>query len=254
MADAAQAQTAAIQRQQAPARRPAGRAAAHLRRPRGPAPGRAQGRGRGPRRRGGQGRPASAGQGGGAAGRPPAGSGSASARPPGGGRGRRPPARPPRASSAAAAGRQQATAAPAPPAPVVDARPPRRRSTRRLGAVAGSARCSPSPRPRWASPTCGAPRARASWDCSGLTMKAWQQAGVYLSHYTGFQWARDPAPAHLGAPARGPHLLRRLGRSQPPRRPVRRRGPDDRGTAHRRQRPRTPASGAPDIIMEVGRP
>ena len=28
-----------------------------------------------------------------------------------------------------------------------------------------------------------------SWDCSGLTMKAWQQAGVYLSHYTGFQWA-----------------------------------------------------------------
>ena len=28
-----------------------------------------------------------------------------------------------------------------------------------------------------------------SWDCSGLTMKAWQQAGVYLSHYTGAQWA-----------------------------------------------------------------
>ncbi len=28
-----------------------------------------------------------------------------------------------------------------------------------------------------------------SFDCSGLTMTAWQQAGVYLSHYTGAQWA-----------------------------------------------------------------
>lgn len=28
-----------------------------------------------------------------------------------------------------------------------------------------------------------------SWDCSGLTMAAWQQAGVNLSHYTGYQWA-----------------------------------------------------------------
>ena len=27
-----------------------------------------------------------------------------------------------------------------------------------------------------------------SWDCSGLTMVAWRQAGVYLSHYTGAQW------------------------------------------------------------------
>lgn len=27
-----------------------------------------------------------------------------------------------------------------------------------------------------------------SFDCSGLTMRAWQQAGVYLSHYTGYQW------------------------------------------------------------------
>ncbi|HET7477236.1 MAG TPA: NlpC/P60 family protein [Dermatophilaceae bacterium] len=26
------------------------------------------------------------------------------------------------------------------------------------------------------------------WDCSGLTMMAWRQAGVYLSHYTGWQW------------------------------------------------------------------
>ena len=27
-----------------------------------------------------------------------------------------------------------------------------------------------------------------SWDCSGLTMKAWAQAGVKLSHYTGSQY------------------------------------------------------------------
>lgn len=28
-----------------------------------------------------------------------------------------------------------------------------------------------------------------SWDCSGLTMMAWAQAGVNISHYTGWQWA-----------------------------------------------------------------
>jgi cell wall-associated NlpC family hydrolase len=28
-----------------------------------------------------------------------------------------------------------------------------------------------------------------SWDCSGLTMAAWRQAGVNLSHYTGYQWS-----------------------------------------------------------------
>jgi cell wall-associated NlpC family hydrolase len=27
------------------------------------------------------------------------------------------------------------------------------------------------------------------WDCSGLTMMAWRQAGVKMSHYTGYQWA-----------------------------------------------------------------
>ena len=26
------------------------------------------------------------------------------------------------------------------------------------------------------------------WDCSGLTMMAWREAGVYLSHFTGWQW------------------------------------------------------------------
>ena len=29
----------------------------------------------------------------------------------------------------------------------------------------------------------------STWDCSGLTEMAWAQAGVYLSHYTGYQWA-----------------------------------------------------------------
>ena len=28
----------------------------------------------------------------------------------------------------------------------------------------------------------------STWDCSGLTQMAWAQAGVYLSHYTGYQW------------------------------------------------------------------
>jgi len=28
-----------------------------------------------------------------------------------------------------------------------------------------------------------------TWDCSGLTQQAWAQAGVQLSHYTGYQWA-----------------------------------------------------------------
>ena len=28
----------------------------------------------------------------------------------------------------------------------------------------------------------------STWDCSGLTMMAWAQAGVNLSHYTGYQW------------------------------------------------------------------
>jgi len=28
----------------------------------------------------------------------------------------------------------------------------------------------------------------SSWDCSGLTLMAWRQAGVQLSHYTGAQY------------------------------------------------------------------
>ena len=31
-----------------------------------------------------------------------------------------------------------------------------------------------------------------SYDCSGLTMEAWAQAGVQLLHYTGYQWEEGP--------------------------------------------------------------
>jgi len=31
-----------------------------------------------------------------------------------------------------------------------------------------------------------------SYDCSGLTMDAWAQAGVQLLHYTGYQWEEGP--------------------------------------------------------------
>jgi cell wall-associated NlpC family hydrolase len=34
-----------------------------------------------------------------------------------------------------------------------------------------------------------------SWDCSGLTMRAWQAAGIYLPHYAGAQYANTkPVP------------------------------------------------------------
>lgn len=34
-----------------------------------------------------------------------------------------------------------------------------------------------------------------SWDCSGLTMRAWQAAGINLPHYAGAQYAKtDPVP------------------------------------------------------------
>lgn len=40
-----------------------------------------------------------------------------------------------------------------------------------------------------------------SYDCSGLTMRAWERAGVRLDHWTGTQWTSGP---HVP-----PHLLRR---------------------------------------------
>lgn len=34
-----------------------------------------------------------------------------------------------------------------------------------------------------------------SYDCSGLTMRAWQKAGVLLDHWTGTQWTSGPHPS-----------------------------------------------------------
>jgi peptidoglycan DL-endopeptidase CwlO len=84
--------------------------------------------------------------------------------------------------------RTQQAPAPAPPAPVVappapaPVDPPARRSGG-VGAVIAFAQAQMGEPYVWGAEGPG------SWDCSGLTMKAWQQAGVYLSHYTGFQWA-----------------------------------------------------------------
>ncbi len=92
-----------------------------------------------------------------------------------------------------------------------------------------------------------------SWDCSGLTMKAWQQAGVYLSHYTGFQWAET---RHLPLSARQPGDLIFYGVS----------GAASHHVAlyiggdlmieapHTGANVRVSSIWRPDIIMEVGRP
>jgi peptidoglycan DL-endopeptidase CwlO len=96
--------------------------------------------------------------------------------------------------------RTQQAPAPAPPAPVVappapaPVDPPARRSGG-VGAVIAFAQAQMGEPYVWGAEGPG------SWDCSGLTMKAWQQAGVYLSHYTGFQWAET---RHLPISARQP--------------------------------------------------
>ena len=68
-----------------------------------------------------------------------------------------------------------------PPAPRAD--PPPAPSRGGVGAVIAYAQAQIGEPYLWGAEGPG------SWDCSGLTMKAWQQAGVYLSHYTGAQWA-----------------------------------------------------------------
>ena len=104
-----------------------------------------------------------------------------------------------------AAARQQrqqrrTSQAPAPAPPVVSSPapapvdPPARRSGG-VGAVIAFAQAQMGEPYVWGAEGPG------SWDCSGLTMKAWQQAGVYLSHYTGFQWAET---RHLPISARQP--------------------------------------------------
>ena len=146
-----------------PARGPAGHAAAHLRRPRGPAPGRAEGRGRGPRRGGGQGERRAPGRGRRPAGRPPGRRRPARRRP-----GRRPPARPPRAELTAAA---PAPAGPGPGGPAGAgrrrARPPRRRSTRRRADSGGVGAVLAYAQAQIGEPYVWGAEGPGSWDCSG---------------------------------------------------------------------------------------
>ena len=73
--------------------------------------------------------------------------------------------------------------APVDPPPPPRADPPPAPSRGGVGAVIAYAQAQIGEPYLWGAEGPG------SWDCSGLTMKAWQQAGVYLSHYTGAQWA-----------------------------------------------------------------
>jgi len=74
------------------------------------------------------------------------------------------------------------TPAPAPqaPSPVFDGPVPSRGGT---GAVIAFAKAQIGEPYQWGA------AGPSSWDCSGLTQKAWAQAGVNLSHYTGYQWS-----------------------------------------------------------------
>ncbi|MGV8968542.1 MAG: C40 family peptidase [Cellulomonas sp.] len=79
------------------------------------------------------------------------------------------------------AANQPVTSAPDPgPSPVFDAPVPPRGGT---GAVIAFAQAQIGEPYQWGAAGPG------SWDCSGLTQMAWAQAGVYLSHYTGYQWS-----------------------------------------------------------------
>jgi len=66
-----------------------------------------------------------------------------------------------------------------PTPPVTDAPPP---VSGGVSAVIAFARAQVGDPYEWGAAGPG------TWDCSGLTMRAWAQAGVSLSHYTGAQW------------------------------------------------------------------
>jgi cell wall-associated NlpC family hydrolase len=53
-----------------------------------------------------------------------------------------------------------------------------------------------------------------TYDCSGLTMVAWAQAGVFLLHYTGYQW-EDGVHVALGDLQRGDLLFYATDNSDP---------------------------------------
>ncbi|MDU0314188.1 C40 family peptidase [Phycicoccus sp. M110.8] len=72
---------------------------------------------------------------------------------------------------------------PTPPAPQPADPPPPPPSSGGVGAVIAYAQAQLGKPYGWGA------AGPDSFDCSGLTMMAWRQAGVYLSHYTGAQWA-----------------------------------------------------------------
>ena len=85
------------------------------------------------------------------------------------------------------------------------------------------------------------------FDCSGLTMWAWGQAGVGLPHSAAAQYD-DTEHVPVGGPGTGrPDLLRR-GRSHRPRDDVHRWRPDGAGPRDRRGRP-----GHHDLVERSGR-
>ncbi len=84
------------------------------------------------------------------------------------------------AAQRAAAAQQQQQPSP-PPAPAPSA-PPAPAPSGGVGAVIAFARAQLGEPYVWGA---AGPNA---WDCSGLTMMAWRQAGVSLGHYTGSQW------------------------------------------------------------------
>ena len=57
----------------------------------------------------------------------------------------------------------------------------------------------PMPMPSSASPTCGGGRENGRFDCSGLTMRAWEAAGVALPHNSAAQYAS--AGPHIDDPS-----------------------------------------------------
>jgi len=104
------------------------------------------------------------------------------------------------AAAAAAARRAQRTTtvstAPAAPEPSSPPAPPADGSAQ--GTVSGAQLAIAYARAQIGKPYEWAADGPDSFDCSGLTMMAWRQAGVYLDHYSVFQYQKSQ-PVALGA-------------------------------------------------------
>ncbi len=85
--------------------------------------------------------------------------------------------------AAAAAAQQQNPSTPSSPQPSDPTPPPPPPSSGGVSSVLAYARAQIGKPYQWGG------SGPSSFDCSGLTMRAWQRAGVNLSHYTGAQWA-----------------------------------------------------------------